>query len=264
MNPAILLVIPHYKDTQRLQPFLDALLDTLDDGFTILVSDDGSGEADFMRLKELVSSRRERPPRLRDRKAILLDPITASENRGKGAAVYAGWAAEAAGYDVVAFADADGAVSPAEIQRAKDYFFRNIDRLDLLVGSRVQMLGRKVDRRFARHLSGRVFATLVTFITRLRVYDSQCGLKLIKRTVFTDIHPRCQSRGFAFDVEMLLLTEKLGYRMEEFPVDWMDVRGGKVSVLRHCLPMLLDVLRVKQRVDAIVDTKRQMKRLHEA
>lgn len=254
MNPRILLVIPHYRDTRRLRSFLDGLLNRLDENFAILVSDDGSGEADFSRLKELISSERERLAGSPGGKPVLLDPLTARKHRGKGAAVYAGW--RTATHEIVAFADADGAVSPAEILRAADYFFQNSDRLDLLAGSRIKMLGRKVRRRLARHLCGRVFATLVSAITGLHhVYDSQCGLKLMKREVFFAIQPHCQSSGFAFDVEMLLWTKKLGYRMEEFPVDWMDVNGSKVSVLRNFLPMLLDLTRTRRRVRKIMIQK---------
>lgn len=250
-NPRVLLVIPHYRDTQRLQPFLDGLLNTFRENLAILVSDDGSGEADFLRLQELVFSRREQLVPSSAEKPVLLDPITAPENRGKGAAVHAGWASAASEYEVIAFTDADGAVSPAEILRALDYFFQNFDRVDLLVGSRVKMLGRKVNRRPVRHLSGRVFATLVTIISKLQVYDSQCGLKIMKRAVFTSIHPHCQSFGFAFDVELLLLAKKMGYQMEEFPVDWMDVRGSKVSVLKESIPMVMDILKTKRRVEKL-------------
>jgi hypothetical protein len=57
-----------------------------------------------------------------------------------------------------------------------------------------------------------------------------------------------RSHGFAFDVELLLLAEKYGYQIEEFPVDWRDVLGGKVSLLRDPLPMLVDVWRERERV----------------
>ena len=113
------------------------------------------------------------------------------------------------------------------------------------------MLGRKVNRQLIRHLSGRIFATVVHLVTAIDVYDSQCGLKLMKQAVFKDVHRCSQSNGFAFDVEMLLLARKFGYRMEEFPVDWRHVGGGKVSLLRHSLPMLIEIIKASRRVDGI-------------
>jgi dolichyl-phosphate beta-glucosyltransferase len=246
MKPRNLLVIPHYRDTRRLQPFLDDLVHVLDESFSILVSDDGSGEETFLQLKDLIATTRKN---LGHKGPIILDPITAPMNCGKGAAVYAGWSSAGTLFDILAFADADGAVSAPEILRVQKYFNRNLDRLDFLAGSRIKMLGRSVDRRFVRHLSGRVFATLVAIITKLQVYDSQCGLKLMKQAVFAAIHPHCQSYGFAFDVEMLLLINKLGYRMEEFAVDWHDVRGSKVSLLQDSLPMLIDIIKTARCID---------------
>ena len=255
MKPRGLLVIPHYKDTERLRPFLDGLLQIRDSNLVILVSDDGSGPEDFSRLEELIKAKRGEQKGGVGERPEILDPITTPENRGKGAAVYAGWAAGGDRFDILAFADADGAVSPAEIVRAWNYFTANLDRIDLLVGSRIKMLGRKVSRRLERHLSGRVFATLVGNLTKLDVYDSQCGLKLMKRAVFADIHPYCKSHGFAFDVEMLLLAQRFSYRMEEFPLDWSDVPGSKVSLLRHSARMLLDIVKTALRVKGLPPSK---------
>jgi dolichyl-phosphate beta-glucosyltransferase len=246
-----LLVIPHYKDTERLRPFLDGLLQTFNHDLAILVSDDGSGSEDFSRLQELIKAKREELKGRTGDFPELLDPITAPKNRGKGAAVYSGLAAGGEKFDLLAFADADGAVSPREILRAWRYFCNNLDHVDLLIGSRIKMLGRKVDRRLERHLAGRVFATLVANLTGLEVYDSQCGMKLMKRAVFNDIHPHCENSGFAFDVEMLLLAKKFSYRIEEFPVDWADVSGGKVSLVRHSARMLLDILETTRRLKSL-------------
>ena len=131
-----LLVIPHYKDTERLQPFLEELLHTLDCNFSILVSDDGSGGEYFSRLKELINAKAGQTHGATGFPEIL-EPITTAENRGKGAAVYAGWAAAGEKFDILAFADADGAVSAPEILRARNYFCANLHTVDLIIGSRI-------------------------------------------------------------------------------------------------------------------------------
>ncbi len=246
-------MIPHYRDAGRLEPFLRELVAGLTDSFGVLVSDDGSGDLELGRLRDVVERCR---GALREGGTMILDPVVAERNAGKGAAVYAGWRAglaEAGGvrWDALAFADADGAVNVGEIRRGVGQFERRAGEIDGLIGCRVKMLGRRVERQLTRHLSGRVFATMVKLIAGLDTYDSQCGFKIFKREAVERFVAVGRSYGFAFDVELLLMAEKFGYRVEEFPVDWRDVRGGKVSLLRDPLPMLVDVWRVRERVGRV-------------
>lgn len=248
--PRTLLVIPHYRDTTRIEPFLRDIVSVLPGDFAVLVSDDGSGAEEFARLEAVVTSIREGNRRMGS--AELLSPLGSERNRGKGAAVYAGWRTGLAGaYDVLAFADADGAVSAPEILRAWHYFAEEIRELDALIGSRLKILGRRVDRRWLRHLTGRVFATAVASLTGLGAYDTQCGFKMVRRDVFAALEPHARSARFAFDVELLMLLAHFEYRTEEFAVDWVDQAGGKVSLLRDPVPMVLEVVAARRRVFAL-------------
>ncbi len=249
-TPRTLLVIPHYRDTARIEPFLQDLVSVLPEEFTVLVSDDGSGAAEFARLDALVGKVRDGNRRAST--ANLLPPLAALRNRGKGAAVYAGWREGLrAGHDLLAFADADGAVSAHEILRATHYLCEELHELDAVIGSRLKILGRRVERRLVRHLAGRIFATVASGITGLGVYDTQCGFKLLRAAAFARIEPYVRATRFAFDVEMLMLLAHFGFRTEEFAVDWFDQAGGKVSLLRDPLPMLAEMLAARRRVDAL-------------
>jgi dolichyl-phosphate beta-glucosyltransferase len=256
MDDSILLVIPHYRDTDRLDPFLCDLLRVLPSTFAVLISDDGSGPEHVERLKQLTVKRR-REFGSREDGARLLDPIAAPANRGKGAAVHAGWQTANEQVELLAFADSDGAVGATEILRAAEHFIERADTVDALIGSRIKILGRRIERRLSRHLSGRIFATLVSTVTGLPVYDSQCGFKMLKRQAYLAISPYAQSSGFAFDVELLLLLRHFGFAVEEFPVDWQDVRGSKVSFLRDPALMLADVIRSRRRVHVIAAPDRR-------
>jgi dolichyl-phosphate beta-glucosyltransferase len=218
------LVIPHYNDASRLAPFLVDLCRELPGHFEVLVSDDGSRSKEREALRRVAREAQSGwgGP------AKLLDSLFTEKNTGKGGAVLRGW--DAADGDVLAFADADGAVGAGEIVRAEQ-FFRGAD-YDALFANRVKMLGRTVKRSIKRHLSGRVFATLVSNVARIPAYDTQCGLKILRRVAFEKIRPFQRTQGFAFDVELCLLLLKFGYRVLEFPVDWRDVPGSKVSLLR--------------------------------
>jgi dolichyl-phosphate beta-glucosyltransferase len=247
----VLLVIPNYRDAARLEPFLRELVTVLPREVGVMVSDDGSGAAEVAKMQNVVECIR--PLSMGP---LLLDPLVAECNRGKGAAVYAGWQAgiDGAGgveWDALAFADADGAVSAREILRGVMAFRSRGDATDGLIGSRIKMLGRNVERKVFRHLSGRLFATFVSLISGLTSYDTQCGFKIFRRVAVERILPKATAFGFAFDVELLLLAQRSGFRTEEFPVDWRDVDGGKVNVFRDALPMLVEVWRAREAVEGM-------------
>jgi len=237
-----LLVIPHFQHLDHLRIFLPTLADGLDEKISVLVSDDGSGAETARDLEAFLTSERSRTGRQN-----LLPPLVNPVNRGKGHAVYAGWRS-ATDQEWLAFVDADGAVSAAEANRAWAHLLESKPAADVLIGSRVAKLGRKVERTFFRHLSGRVFATIASTVSGITVYDSQCGLKFIRAAAFRRIEPFVKADRFSFDMELLMLAAASGCRIEEFPIDWHHVPGGKVSVLRHSLPMLAELLRARRNV----------------
>jgi len=243
-----LLVIPHYNDTARLESFLDAMQRDLPERFFILVSDDGSTPPERECLEALIYSVQQKQA---GGGPVFLDPLFTPRNTGKGGAILRGWD-HACDADLLAFADADGAVSAAEILRAES-FFRSpeVSTSDALFASRVKMLGRTVERSLKRHLSGRIFATLVSIVGRVPAYDTQCGLKILRRSAFEKIRPHQQTIGFAFDVELCLLLRKFGCRIIEFPVDWVDIPGSKVNLLRDSTRMAREVFKIRYRVDGL-------------
>ena len=165
--------------------------------------------------------------------------------------MYRGWE-QSDGYSFVAFADADGAVSATEILRAEKSFRSDeYSMADALFASRIKMMGRVVQRSLYRHLTGRVFATLVSEIGGIPAYDTQCGFKILKTEAYQTIRPYLKTPGFAFDVELALLLNKLGKKIIEFPIDWHDVPGSKVHMLRDSISMALEVLKIRGRVRAI-------------
>jgi glycosyltransferase involved in cell wall biosynthesis len=228
-----------------LGPFLKNLCTGLPGHYEVLVSDDGSLESERQALRSVVSAAQ---ARVGDGGPVIRDPLFTQKNTGKGGAVLRGWDA-AVEADVLAFADADGAVGLDEILRA-EAFFRS-GKFDALFANRVKMLGRTVERSLKRHFAGRVFATLVSNVAQVPAYDTQCGLKLVRRAAFEKIRPYQETLGFAFDVEFCLLLLKFGFRVIEFPVDWRDVPGSKVNLLRDSWRMAREVFRIRRRVDGI-------------
>jgi dolichyl-phosphate beta-glucosyltransferase len=91
---------------------------------------------------------------------------------------------------------------------------------------------------------GAVFSFIVRLLFHLGVKDTQCGFKLFRKEPAKRIFSMLKTDGFAFDVEALLLARKLGYKIKEVPVKWVDKRGSKVR-LGHSLRMLEEVLRLR-------------------
>jgi len=91
---------------------------------------------------------------------------------------------------------------------------------------------------------GRVFNLAMRLVTGLPFRDTQCGFKLFQTAAGREVFPRQQLDGFGFDVEVLFIAKKLGYKAVEVPVRWDNVEGTKVSLLLGFVAFL-DLLRVR-------------------
>ncbi len=236
------LVVPCYTESLRLPPFLDDLLSALGGERYrghILIVDDGSSGSDRQQLAALVSSRA-------NRDNPTLSVMHLDRNRGKGYAVREGWRAGAVAR-WLAFADADGATPAYEIARVFNKAYHDSDPLRCYLGSRVRMLGRTVERDWTRHLLGRAYAYLVGTLIEGAVYDSQCGFKLVSQEAFAAIGDLLREDRFAFDAELIAALADAGYRLEEVAVDWRDVPGSKVSLMKDSTRMVLSLIAIHRR-----------------
>lgn len=234
------LVVPCFRESGRIGAFLPELCQAMTElgGVQIQVVEDGSGPEEAAAMKAVIEGLRPCFPCLLPLKVL-------PENLGKGGAVYAGWA-DHGGAQWLGFVDADGSSSASEVDRLIRLLPPPGGFPRALFASRVKMLGRRVERLLKRHLLGRVYATLVSEMLDIPVYDSQCGLKLVPRPVFEKIAPGLQVKGFAFDVEMMTALLDGGCEVVEVPVDWHETPGGKVRLLRDSWRMALDVWRIRQ------------------
>jgi glycosyltransferase involved in cell wall biosynthesis len=180
--------------------------------------------------------------------------LTMPANRGKGEAVRHGMLrALADGAPYVGFWDADLA-TPLE---AIPSFCRILDsrpEIAAVIGARVQLLGRRIERRALRHYLGRVFATAVSLMLQQRVYDTQCGAKIFRATAeLRQILSTPFRSRWVFDVEMLarIARETESARRQvladivyELPLtEWRDVGGSKLR-LRDFPTAVADIARI--------------------
>ena len=242
-----LIAIPCFRESTRLPPFLEALCRALERApfqARIVVVDDGSGASEAGDTQTAVASARGQWP------GLIVEPVFLAANRGKGGAVYAGWQSPAAAEArLLCFVDADGSVSPAEVVRLiAELLGDSSERWAALFGSRAKLLGASVERLPSRHYVGRVFATLVTLITGLQIYDSQCGLKVLRRGAFAAVAADLKEMRFVFDVELTAQLQRHGFAIREVPIDWREVAGSKVRLLRDSFRMICGLLRIRRRL----------------
>jgi glycosyltransferase involved in cell wall biosynthesis len=220
-------VVPCFNEAARLDLEAFRSFAAANEWAHFLFVDDGSQDDTGHRLEALA-----RAPH--GRFALLTLP----ENRGKAEAVRAGMlqALEEAP-PLVGFWDADLATPLSEMARLRARLVRD-PKLEIVMGSRVQLLGYRVRRRASRHYLGRIAATLVAFTLRLPVYDTQCGAKLFRVTpAVREAFREPFLTRWEFDVEILArwLRVQRGREegsvrgIQEVPVrEWHDVEGSRI------------------------------------
>ncbi|GIW08460.1 MAG: glycosyl transferase [Dehalococcoidia bacterium] len=229
--PALSIIIPAYNEARRLPRTLAALGRTLDNRpelFEIIVVDDGSsdGTADAVRACRL--------PGLR--------LISYQPNRGKGYAVRTGMLSATG--TIVGFMDADLSTD----LRALDAALRELAAgWDVVIGSRA-IAGAEivVPQPRYRVVATRIFNILQVAMSGVRGYaDTQCGFKVMTAAAARDIFSRARIDGFMFDIELLFLAERLGYRVREIPVAWTNDPASRLRIVRDTARMFRDLARIR-------------------
>lgn len=159
---------------------------------------------------------------------------------GKGRAVRAGVLAAQGGS--VFLCDADLSTPAAEIPR----FVQTLEEgYDIVVGSREGVGAIRYGEPEYRHIMGRVFNTIVQKLAVPDIQDTQCGFKAFSKEAARELFRLQTIPGWAFDVEILYLARKFGYRVAELPVEWRFNDDTKVRALRDTRTMLRDIISIR-------------------
>lgn len=232
-RPLLSVVIPAYNESARLPRYLPDVLAycaTVQGGAEVIVVDDGSKDG----TPDYVSAIAATEPAVR--------LVRQNPNRGKGAAVRRG-VLESEGRFIL-FTDADGATPITECSKLLEAALAGAD---IVIGSRkIGGGGVHRDRTMLRNLVGSIFYRITNLLAVPGIEDTQCGFKLFSRGAARQIFPELRETGWAFDVEVLFLAQKLGMMIEELPVNWSAVEGSKVRA-RDALRMFFALLRIRHR-----------------
>jgi dolichyl-phosphate beta-glucosyltransferase len=175
------------------------------------------------------------------------EPVRVIGNRertGKGRGVRDGMALVRG--DIAGYADADNKVPIAEFDKFRPWLGQGYD---VVIGSR-SMRDSQIEKRqpLYRQLGGKGFGLFMHAVVGLRgITDTQCGFKFFTRAAAREIFSRQQIDGYMFDVEILVLARRLGFRIQQVPIRWRDDGDSRLALVSGNLRNVADIFRIRAR-----------------
>jgi len=230
-SPLLTIVIPAYNEERRLPttlPRVVAFAEAQDYPVDVLVVDNASTD----RTSDVARHIAAEHPII----SLLYQPI-----RGKGAAVRKGMLEGRGEYLFIC--DADLAMPIEEVSK---FLPPTLSNYDVAIASREARGAVRHNEPWYRHVMGRVFNLLVRLLAVPAIQDTQCGFKCFHREAARDIFTTQIVDGWAFDVEILYIARRRGYRIVEVPIHWYYGQGSRVSPIRDSINMVMEVLRIRR------------------
>jgi len=222
------IIIHTHNEEKRIEETLRLLERFLDEkriNYEIIVVDDGTDKT-----AEIVATQGKANEKIR----LLHFP----SRLGKGGAVVEGF--KAAKGDAVIY-DADASTPPSEIPKLVE----GLKKADVVVGSRKLRESSVRGLPLARAVASAGFSFLANLFFNLGVKDTQCGFKAVRRTAYKKLVPEFVSKGFEWDVELLVRAKKSGMKILEIPIEW-TYRGGTTLRLKDVWKMFWGLVALKK------------------
>ena len=228
------ITIPVLNETKRLRTCVPKLLrylarhDRL--AYEIVIADNGSTDGTLAVAEELARQH----PTVR---------VIHLEAKGRGRALKGAWSQT--GAEILTYMDVDLATDLAAFPTLVDAVAKN--GFDVAVGSRL-LPGSHVQRGWKREVVSRGYVWLLRTLLHVRFSDTQCGFKAISRRAAQALLPVVEDTGWFFDTELLVLAERLGYRICDVPVRWLEDPDSRVNLVSTAWGNLKGLLRLKRRL----------------
>lgn len=234
-EPSLLILIPAYNEERRIEPVLrdyaTFFAKNYQGKFQILVVLNGCTDNTLGVVQKVA------------RDFPVIQALEFKEPIGKGGALIEGLRFEAQ-TELIGYVDADGATPPHSFLDLVEH----IGDADCVIGSR--WLPQSVlhqEQTTLRKFFSRGFHLIVEVLFLMRIKDTQCPCKLMRRAAVEKIHSTLRIADLAFDVNLLVSFKRAGFKIREVPIEWTDIGGSKVtsSLFRSSLTMFLSVLRIR-------------------
>jgi glycosyltransferase involved in cell wall biosynthesis len=161
--------------------------------------------------------------------------------RGRGRALRLAWTSSDA--DIVAYTDVDLSTDLTALEPMCRAIHE--DGYDIAIGSRL-LPGSRVKRCVKREVISRSYNLLLRLALSVRFSDAQCGFKAVSRRFVSEIIPLVQDQAWFFDTELLVLGERLGYRVKEVPVIWVEDLDTRVKIIQTVIEDLRGIRRLNR------------------
>ena len=229
------VVIPVYNEERNIRETLrrlEAFFAVKGTVWEVLVVSDGSKD----RTVEIVEDVRKSKP------GLPLQLIRSDRNHGKGFTSRQGILQSRGRYVLLTDADLSSPI------KESDHLIAELETgADVAIGSRA--LRKKdcdVRQSLKRRISGRIFNFFVQLLVLPGIHDSQCGFKCFTREAAQKLFSAQKLDGFSFDVEVLYLARRFGYKIAEVPMMWSQGADSRVSLFRDSILMLKDLFKIKK------------------
>ncbi len=223
------IIIPAYNEEERLPQTLeeiDRFLRQQSYTYEVLIVENGSTD---------------RTTEVAERFAATHSYVRVLHSRkGKGAAVKTGVLNARGEYRFICDADLS-----MPIEEVNKFLPPLLDDYDIAIASREVPGARRYNEPFYRHLEGRIFNFFVRLLAVPGIHDTQCGFKCFKREVALDIFSYQRMDGWSFDVEVLYIARKRGYRLVEVPINWYYKANSRINPIQDAINMFLEVLKIR-------------------
>jgi dolichyl-phosphate beta-glucosyltransferase len=233
------IIVAAYNEEKRIIPSLFAIRDycvaeNMD--YEIIVVDDGSTD-------KTRGGSTEKIPEIPHLRVIGYDT-----NMGKGYALRTGVLASKG--DMVLLTDADLSTPIEELSKLSHLVHNNA--CDIAIGSRALALSQiRKKQPWWRQGMGKLFNKIVKILVIDDFDDTQCGFKLFRGEIARSLFKEARVNRFAYDVEILALAKRNGYRIREVPIIWMNSLQSKVNPIKDSVQMFFDLLRIRTRLGKV-------------
>jgi glycosyltransferase involved in cell wall biosynthesis len=226
------VVIPVYNEERDLEQSVvrlrQFLLEHVDYDWRIVVADNASQDRTLAIAKELAT----RYPG--QASYVHLD------QKGRGRALRKAWTESDA--DIVSYMDVDLSTDLAAFPPLIDSLTQG--EYDVAIGSRLKR-GSQVERGLKREVISRIYNLMIKLMFRNQFSDAQCGFKAVTRRVVREVVPLIRDQAWFFDSELLLLAERMGYKVCEVPVKWRDDPDSRVKIANTAWEDIKGLFRVR-------------------
>jgi len=222
------VIIPAHNEENRLPGTLEQILRFLEEQtftYEVIIVENGSSD----KTLETAQNFAEKHANVR---------VIQSE-RGKGAAVRKGMLEARGEYRFMC--DADLSMPVEEIAR---FIPPGLGDFDVAIASREAEGAVRYNEPAYRHLGGRGINLIIQLLILPGLNDTQCGFKCFRADVANDIFNKQTLHGWSFDIELLYIARRRGYRITEVPIHWYHFADSKVSALRDAVQMIRDIFQI--------------------